>query len=371
MTGEQLTVLMSPAIGGTGGNPYIDQLVTSVEACGAVVEDFTRRALLDAPDVVHVHWPMHLIRPRPSPGAVLDAAKVLGLIALARARGSALVWTAHDLEPHEGFPSRLHSAFHALFLQQVDRLVVLSEQGASTLLARWPVLRGIPMTRVPLGHYRDWYPPALAKDEARAALGIPGGATVHLTLGQVKRYKNLVELAGVWGEGAGPGEELHVVGEVWDHGLDEELARAAEADPRIHLHLGRASDAEVSLWHSAADAVVLVYAQGTPLNSSAAMLALSFGLPVVVRRSPTMQELADVVGDDWLLQCDGPADGLAALRHRLRHPPSSAAPAGMEQYEWSAIGAGTLAAYRAALRSPRWPALPRRRALLRGRAGDA
>ena len=367
MTSQPLTVLMSPASGGTGGNPYIDQLVDSLGASGAVVEDFTRRGLLGAPHVVHVHWPMHLVRPQPSLGAVLDVAKVLGLIACARVRGSALVWTAHDLEPHEGFPSPLHSAFHRLFLQQVDHVIVLSDQGASTLTDRWPVLRGVPMTKVPHGHYRDWYPPALPKDQARAALGIGGDKTVHLAFGQIKRYKNLVELAEVWGRGAGPDEELHVVGEVWDHGLDQELARAARSDARIHLHLGRADDAEVSLWHSAADAVVLAYAKGTPLNSGAAMLALSFGLPVVVRRSPTMQELGDVVGDEWLLQCDGPADGLAALRHR-RHPPPSTAPAGMERYEWSAIGSGTLVAYRAALRSPRWRALARGRAARR-RAG--
>lgn len=346
---QGLVVLMSPASGGPGGNPYVDRVAAEVRARSARVDDFTRRRLLRVPDVIHVHWPMSLIGPQASFATVLDILKVLGSTAYARWQGSVLVWTAHDLEPHEGFPSRLHAAFYASFLRQVDHVIMLSDRGASALAARWPTIAGRSSTTVPHGHYRDCYPPALPRAQARRILGVPQGRTVHLAFGQIRRYKDLVRLVQSWGEGRTEGEELHIVGEVKDAELEQDLVGTSRAVEGVHLHFGRADESSVSLWHSAADAVVLTYADGTTLNSGAAMLGLSFGLPVLVRRSATMQELAAVVGEEWLLQCWGPGDGLPLLRERLSRTPSRSGPAGFERFEWAAVGAGTVNAYRTAM----------------------
>src|SRR4051812_31079949 len=84
------------------GNPYIRLLYGSV-AHGAVagsdvtIHEFTRRTLLERPDVVHVNWPYYLVRWTRLRSALLDVLKVLVLLKAARRRGAALVWTVHDL----------------------------------------------------------------------------------------------------------------------------------------------------------------------------------------------------------------------------------------------------------------------------------
>lgn len=349
---ERLTVLSSPASTGAAGNPYIEQLVDHLGRRGLVAQPFTRRALLDRPSVVHVHWPAYLLAARSAPAAVPEALRVLVLLRLARARGAVLVWTGHDVEPHDGFPTRVHAAFFRAFVRQVDHLVALGAVTVPVLRRRWPALGRTPVAVVPHGHYRDVYPPPPSRAQARAALGVPGDAHVLLCFGQVRRYKRLDEVVRAHRRRAGADDLLVVVGGCADEALAGELRAAAGEDPRVRLVLDRVDETTASTWFGAADAFVHAYDDRSALNSGAALLALSLGTPVVARSTPVVDELAASVGGSWVRAVAGDVeDVVVAALAAPAGEPAGAAP--MPEREWPAVAAATEEVYRDALRRRR------------------
>lgn len=350
---RRLRVLASPAHGGAAGNPYIDQLTAALRANGADVVEFRRSLLLRRPDVVHVHWPMTLVRWDEPRQAAADCAKVLSLLWIARRRGAVLVWTGHDTMPHEGLPTWLHRAFFSAFLSMVDGVVSLGDAASGVLRERWPQLRRTTFTVVPHGHYRDAYPTPPSRAAARQALGLDGNDRIFLALGQIRPYKDLASLASAFSAHAVHGELLAVAGSISSADLEKQLRRAS--DPAsVRLVLGRVSEADVAAWHSAADVCILFYSAETALNSGAALLGLSLATPVVVRDSPAMRELGALVGDEWVVRVDGDASAAVAAAQRIstRKSTTKTGPR-LDSLEWDRLGRLTMDAYRRFLNDKR------------------
>lgn len=284
------------------GNPYLQRLNRGLELrTGAVVGFDRRRAATGRWDIVHVHFPEHLVRFSGSAmTAMLDVAKVLLALAVARLRGARLVWTAHDLGPHENHRPWLWAGYRRGFVHLVDRVITLDPGAMPALQLAYPGLRGKPVDVVPHGHYKDDYPPPPARSEARHRLGLPAEGRILLLMGLIRRYKNVPETVAAF-VATSTDARLVVAGEAnVDPGLAEDVRTAAGGDERVVLRLKRVSEAQVSLLHAACNVVVLPYSSGTALNSGAAVLAASQGRVVVVRDSAVMRGLRDLVGKDWV-----------------------------------------------------------------------
>ena len=102
---------------------------------------------------------------------------------------------------------------------------------------------------------------------------------VLLFFGSIRNYKSVPNL--VRAVRAMPFAELVLIvaGKPWEAAIADEVVTLAGRDSRIILSLGYVPDEEVQVYFRAADAAVLPYTDVT--TSGAAMLALSFGLPVV------------------------------------------------------------------------------------------
>jgi glycosyltransferase involved in cell wall biosynthesis len=349
LEGGPIRVLASPGGGGTDGNPYIDLLHQGVAALGVEVTPFDRRRLLAARDVVHVHWPAALVRWDSAPRAIADAAKVLGGLAVARLRGARLVWTGHDLEPHELRHPLLHRWYFAAFIRMVDLWISLTPAGAAALQQRYPVLQHRALRVVPHGSYRDAYPggaerQGLDRRGAERALDLPPARRSYLLLGQIRPYKQVPALLRAFAADADPDARLLVVGEVRGDPHLADAARAAAPSGAV-LRLERVPGAQIPLWHAAADVVVLPYDTRSALNSGALLLALSLDTPVVVADSPINRELRQQVGADWVHLFDGgPAEALAVAK-RVAHARRSGRP-DLDAFAWPAIAEATVQAYR-------------------------
>lgn len=344
-----MRVLASPASSGPDGNPYIDLLYEAVRAQGVAVEAFTRRALLSRPDVVHVHWPDFLVRWGASPRRrATDVATVLSLLLLARRRGAAIVWTGHNLRSQDAPEDRFRSWFLHRFAASTDLVISLGNAATEQLRDEYPELRRTPVAVVRHGHYRDAYPTPPAREHAREALGLDVDSVVFLTLGQVRRYKNIEGLAHAFVDEHMAGEVLAIAGEVRDDGLTQHLTGLGATDPALRLELARVPAADVSRWHAAADVVVLSYDGPSVLHSGAALLALSMDRPVVVTDSPTMRELQSLVGTEWVHLADGsPRDALRVSRGAVG---SSGSP-DLSDIDWPLLAEQTCAAYARAVQS--------------------
>lgn len=347
----RLKVLASPASSGADGNPYIDLLYDGLRTRGISVEPFTRRALLSRPDVVHVHWPDFLVRWGASRRERLtDVATVLGLLFAARRRGAVVVWTGHNLRSQDSRDDLLRSWFLHRFAAQTDLLISLGEAAVDQLRGEYAELRRTPVAVIRHGHYRGAYSSPPTRERAREELGLAADSTVFLTIGQIRRYKNVEGLVRVFLGDHRTSEVLLVAGEVRDDGLEKTITGLADASAAIRLALARVPTADVPRWHAAADAVVLPYNAPSVLHSGAALLALSFDRPVVVTDSPTMRELRELVGSTWVHIADGtPRDALRAARAAVGVTGSP----DLSVIDWPAIADQTSAAYASAVRRRR------------------
>jgi beta-1,4-mannosyltransferase len=340
MTGP-LTILAFPGSAHDGDNPYVGLLYAAMQQTGDVhVEELTRARLRQQFDVIHVHWPEYFAR-WGTRHAVPDMVKGLALLALARRNGAKLIWTGHDLEPHELPNPAAYRFFIGIYSTMVDGLISMSHAAEGELMARYPRLRSsVPRAVIPHGHYRSAYE-LVDRSESRQRLGISGGETVYLALGQLRRYKQLTQTVKAFDDFRDASERLLIAGDPREAELFAELEEIERERSYITL-IGRKLTAhEVSAMHAASDVVVLSYRQQSVLHSGAALTALSLNRPVAIAHSSTMRELQDVVGPEWLALSDGsPAGTLSTARAALRVVRGTSPD--LSNLEWSGLAGQTV-----------------------------
>lgn len=269
-------------------NQYLDRLMTAVGETGleAVPLRLTPRSVLrPGLAAVHVHWPEYLVPHRTaSPLDALRLARVLAALLVCRARGIRIVWTVHNLGPHDASVTWTSHRAYDVLARTADVFVTHSRAAAERAEARYPRAHGRTVV-AHHGHYLGVHPPARRSRAAvRAHYGIPEDAFLLLAFGQIRPYKRLPELARALDGDA----HLLVAGAAIDPSLAEELERSA--GPRTHLDVRRIPDEEVADLYGAADAAAINHAE--VFSSGSLLLALSQGLPVVAAASEAVAEVA-------------------------------------------------------------------------------
>ncbi len=219
-----------------------------------------------------------------------------------RAAGTPIVWTAHNLRNHEGRFPRLDRRVTAGAARLADAIVAHGE-AARTAVAR--ALGGELLGRihvVPHAHYIDDYPNEIDRSAARRALGLDEGRFVFLFLGRVRAYKGVFELLDAFRDAPlPPGTELVVAGKTTGDRERVRLKRRCKKAAGVTLHYGHVEDERLQEFFAAADVCVLPYRD--VLTSGAAVLAMSFGKPIV---APAVGGLTEVLDDGgaWLVDPD-------------------------------------------------------------------
>ncbi len=132
--------------------------------------------------------------------------------------------------------------------------------------------------------------------------------------------------------------------------VENDVLTAAAGDPRVHLVLRYIEAEEIQIYLTAADLVVLPYAE--ILNSGSAILGLSFDRPILVPDMGALPELRQSVGKEWVQTYQGDIDARTlkdAVVWVKSCPRAPKAP--LHEFEWKPIGEQTLAAYEAVVRS--------------------
>ena len=350
---RQLSVLARPAFRDRQKKPYNALLYSALRELGVRVEEFTKqKILLGGVDVWHVHWPDSLIEIDNPISAWLTAQEYYGLFKVARLRRVKIIWTIHDLVPHDVVYPRLELPFWDNFIRRVDGAIALTRTGLEMARERYSCLREVPSFVIPHGDLRQAYPRTVSRDEARRALGIPSGEFLITFFGQLRPYKNVPRLIEAFREFDDPAAHLFVCGRLSKRiDVGSDILKAAAEDPRIHLVLRYIEAEEIQIYLTAADLVVLPYAE--ILNSGSAILGLSFDRPLLVPDMGALSELRQSVGQEWVQTYRGDINA-RTLREAVawvrRCPRAPKAP--LHEFEWKPIGEQTLAAYRAVVRCP-------------------
>jgi beta-1,4-mannosyltransferase len=253
---------------------------------------------------VHVHWPEYLVRPLR--GSRIDAAfnavrllRLAAALAMCGLLGVRIVWTVHNLGPHEPHSSWAALRAYDVLAATADVFVVHSRAAARRVGSHYR-RAGDRTLVIPHGHYLGAHPPARAtRAEVRARYGIPQDAFLMLAFGQVRRYKRLADLGGLVHAAGLPDVHLLVVGAAFEADLVGELERLR--DERVHVDLRRVPANEVAELYGASDAAVMNHAE--LFSSGSLMLALSQGVPVITAGSDAAREVA---GPPAVVTFDGP-----------------------------------------------------------------
>jgi glycosyltransferase involved in cell wall biosynthesis len=296
-------------------------------------------------DVVHIQW-LEPYLAAAGTGARRVARAHVRLIrllaALERVRRSRirLVWTVHNLRPHERpMPWNDHVLTRAV-LRSADGLVAHSHYAARRVLAE--LEPQAPVWVAPHGHYIDAYPrQEISREHARRQLGLTTEGTAFLCFGQIRGYKRIPDVIRSF-RNLGPDKQLIVVGRPVDAGARDAVVAAAGDDPRVHLVLGDAPAADVPIYHRAADAVVLNYRE--VFSSGALMLALSQGVPVIAARRSSAAEFLRPGAGRLIDDSEPLADVLAGFRPS--DEARQAALSNAREFPWERTAAKVMAAYR-------------------------
>lgn len=296
-----MRVLAWPAFRNKKDNPYNFLLYTHLQRLGVTVCDLGDvlrsprqlvRLFLRGADILHVHWPEYALS-LPLPRLALHMFILFAVSLCHRLRGGKVVWTVHNLSPHEKRHPFLERWFYRAFSYVTDGLIFLTQTSLALFQAdnKMRPFLGKPVIVIPHGHYLPVYPTRVGKEEARRLLGLPLDKEVVLFLGTLRPYKGVEDLIAIAREF--PTDEIIflIAGKPLSEEYGRKLARMVGNVSHIWLWAGYVPDDKVSLLYSAADVAIFPYKD--ILNSGSALLALSFGVPAIVPKSGSLIELAE------------------------------------------------------------------------------
>lgn len=342
-----MRILASPAFANKKINPYNALLYSNIKAItrsqNLVHEYSHKKAIFEKYDIVHFHWPDGYINHKSLFKAIQRALLLSLILLIVKIKGTRIVWTVHNVAPHDAFHPTYSQFFMRWFAKQCDGLIFMSEESKATFFNLYACKDNIQYAIIPHGHYRNSYPAPIDKTLAKSKLCLPQEKHVLLFFGMIKPYKNIDLLMELFAQAKLYDYILVVAGNTDSEELKEKLKKHAK-NPNIHLFLQFIPDDKLHIYLSAADTVILPYK--SILNSGALLLALSFNKPVIAPHMGAFVSLQQELGRKWIYSYAGDLE-VSSLKNALRHleaqDRSSQCP--LENYDWDKIAASTLAFY--------------------------
>jgi beta-1,4-mannosyltransferase len=213
------------------------------------------------------------------------------LLVIARALGYRIVWTVHEVVPHEP-RSRRRDLVAAALLARASHALLAHDHATAVRAGRLLRIDADRVAVVPHGSYVGTYPAGRPREAVRAEWGLEASTFVFLAFGHIRSYKRLDLVLDAFSRVEEDDVALVIAGSLnwrfreleWEKRMLAHLSSAAADDPRIRYRIGRVPDEGVAELHAACDAAVLGRSDGW--TSGSMILAISQGLPVVAARRP-------------------------------------------------------------------------------------
>jgi len=235
-------------------------------------------------DLIHLQWPEDQYRGYGSGRVEARAGSFIGRLDEHKRKGTKLIWTVHNIIPHEHVGSKVDAVVYQDVIDRADLIVHHCEASIEMLAETYAVPASSRSVVVHFGNYAG-YADSIKAAEARARLGIPQDATVYLWFGALRGYKGFDTLLRAFRRARVKGKFLVVAGYYTGVGglkgkLETlRLLTVGWLGRRSRLDLKMIEDDDVQVYFRAADAVVLSHSRG--LNSGVAVLGMTFGKVVV------------------------------------------------------------------------------------------
>lgn len=241
--------------------------------------------------VLHLHWPSFFIAGADSEDAAdkkVDSA--LAQLDELKKNDIHILFTLHNKISHDA--KYLDSEVR---LQQeiLDRANTIHSMSFAALDSMEAFAR-VPREKVivaPHPTYENVYPTFLSREECRKSLGISPDEVAFSLFGALKGYKGLSRLQKVWPSIVRASDRrlrLVVAGQPDDSAEAREFVEWAFNEPSVLIQPAKIPFEQVQVYVKSCDVGLAPYDR--TLNSGAAMLYLTFGLPVVLPREKSLTE---------------------------------------------------------------------------------
>lgn len=332
-------------------NPYGPLLCEALEEHGVEVEftvDFDEHYLRrnrGRIDVLHFNWPHFDYYHDDATIMARRMRAFVRCLELARDLGYKVVWTAHNLYPHNRAHHEIDHECRLALCRLATAVIAHCDVAAEALRRTFGRVERLFV--IPHGHFIDVYPGAISREDARAQLSVPADTFVYGFFGSIQPYKGLEGLIDSFARL--PGDDAWLV--LSGSGQADYLAavrRRVAGQPRIVLRAyPRAPSADIPLVMRASDVVTLPFV--ATMTSGTVILALSWARPVI---APALGCLPATVEPAAGILYDPAAPGaldraLAAIRGYDLAAAGRASLASVRRFDWDRIAALTLEAYRA------------------------
>lgn len=309
-------------------NPYLNLMLLAPRARSWNVLESLRLEQLEqhlghlgSGDVFHMHWTAPIVQRTDddlaSAGARLD--RFRSAVDAARSRGARLVWTIHNVLPHDARHLELELELNRYLAATADAVHVMNRDTPAAVAPHY-TLDADRVVHIPHPSYQGVYPSSVSRPEARARFGLGDDDRAVLAFGQMRPYKGLdVLVDAVRRIPAADRPVLLLAGRTSDEdraSIDVLLGDDVRA-VREHDHV---EDIDVQWWFRAADVAVFPYRR--VLNSGSLHLAASFGVPSVLPDEP---HLRAEFGDERWIQWFDTSDASGSLAAVLGGPAGEAA----------------------------------------------
>jgi len=238
--------------------------------------------------LIHVHWPAFTLDLPLSFNKKLSYYFFIYCIGIIKKLGFVIVWTVHNVMPHE--PQTSNDRKTAAFLaSEADAKIVHSSYTIEQMKELYFDTERAAV--IPHGNYIDVYPRNMSRADARKRLQISSDKKVILFFGNIRSYKGVDDLLDAYRRTGNAKTCLVIAGSCDDSKLRRRIIES-QSTMNIIFYDGRVRDEDVEVYFNACDLVCLPFKSIT--TSGSALLALSYGKPLV---APSQGSLLDMPKD--------------------------------------------------------------------------
>ncbi|WP_444908837.1 glycosyltransferase [Microbulbifer sp. TRSA005] len=213
------------------------------------------------------------------------------LIRRIKDNGHKIVWTVHNVMPHETVWIDQDKKIHQLVADAADSVHIMASDSVKQT-SHYYSLNEKKTFLVPHPSYEGAQPDTVSRDQARNQLGITGGDFVFLCFGAIMEYKGydrLMESYEFVRKRSKIKTWLIIAGLPTDGRLVGEIKHWASEKDDVILDMTPVPNDKLQIYFRSADLAVCPYYR--TMNSGAAMMAITFNTPVLGPNSGGFQDL--------------------------------------------------------------------------------
>jgi len=240
--------------------------------------------------IIHIHWLVFHISHRMPMAKIFSYYYTIFCLSVTKFLGYKVVWTVHETTTHDnwtindiGVSRKLSRIAAAKIAHSVFAVREMEE--AQLDISRTYV--------IPHGNYIDVYPDSITSAQARKKLDLKPEEITVLFFGAIRPYKGVEKLLDVLEEINDRRIRVIIAGRCRDDTVANKIYQL-QKKIKIDFYEDHIEDADVATYFKACDVVCLPFKKIT--TSGSAILALSFGKPVITTRTGALRDFPENVG---------------------------------------------------------------------------